>query len=262
MVNNVFYININPVIFQLGPVTVSWYGLMIALAAVTVVWWAFRQNSRRHQFSHNTLIIAAAVGLVSGVVFSKLLHVIDQFSYYQLNPSRILSAEGLAIWGAVLGATLGIWGYSLVSRQFRFSMMGDMLAPGIILAQAIGRVGCTINGCCYGIESHSPLAVIYTKTPYAPVGIPTLPVVGFEIVFNLVVFGILLWLRGKLKPEGSLFLVYLALYASWRTGIDFLREGSPFLFGLHQAQVISIIVILISVPLLIFRLRREKVYGT
>jgi len=258
--NTAFYISINPVIFHLGPLTLSWYGLFVSLAALTVVWWAFYQNSKHHQFNNNNLIIAAAVGLVAGVVFSKLLHVVDQFSYYQMNPGRIFSADGLAIWGAVLGATLGIWGYSLISRQFRFSLFGDMLAPGIILAQAIGRVGCTINGCCYGIESHSPLAVIYTSTPYAPVGIPTLPVVIFEIFFNLIVFGILLSLRGKFKPEGSLFLVYLALYAAWRFGIDFLRVGSPFLFGMHQAQIISLIVILISVPLLIVRTKREKLY--
>ena len=91
-------------------------------------------------------------------------------------------------------------------------------------------------------------------------GIPTLPAVIFEIFFDLIVFGVLLFLRGKLKPEGSLFLVYFALYAAWRFGIDFLREGSPFLFGMHQAQVIGLIVMLIAVPLLIIRTRREKLY--
>ena len=159
----------------------------------------------------------------------------------------------------MLGATIGIWIYSLISRQFRFTLFGDMIAPGIILAQAIGRVGCTFNGCCYGIESHSPLAVIYTNpNSYAPLGIPTLPIVDFEIFFDLMVFGVLLLLRGKLKPEGSLFLVYLALYAAWRFGIDFIREGTPFLFGLHQAQFIGLVVMLVTIPLFIYRVEKTK----
>ena len=231
---------------------------MIALAVVTVVWWAYWQNGKHHWFNYNTILVAVTIGLPSGIIFSKILHVIDQFGYYQMHPGRIFSTEGLTIWGAVLGATLGIWIFSLISRQFRFSLFGDMIAPGIILAQAIGRVGCTINGCCYGIESHSPLAVIYTNTPYAPLGIPTLPIVVFEIVYDLIVFGILLSLREKLKPEGSLFLVYLALYGAWRFGIDFIRSGSPFLFGLHQAQVIGLVIMLITVPLIIIRMKHSN----
>ena len=202
---------------------------MIALAVATVVWWAYWQNGKHHWFSNNTLLIAAVIGLPSGIIFSKLLHVIDQFGYYQMHPGRIFSTDGLAIWGAVLGAALGIWIYSLVSRQFRFSLFGDMIAPGIILAQAIGRVGCTINGCCYGIESHSPLAVIYTITPYAPLGIPTLPVVVFEIVYNLVVFGILLHSAGETQARRIAFpglsgpLCRLALRQRFYAG----RESLP-----------------------------------
>jgi len=65
-------------------------------------------------------------------------------------------------------------------------------------------------------------------------------------------------LRGRLKPDGSLFLVYLSLYSLWRLGIDFLREGTPFLFGLHQAQVIAIIILAIAIPVLAMRTRWVK----
>ena len=65
-------------------------------------------------------------------------------------------------------------------------------------------------------------------------------------------------LRKKLKPDGSLFTLYLAFYAAWRLGIDFLRDGTPFLFGLHQAQVISIIVLAITVPWMIKNSRLVK----
>jgi phosphatidylglycerol:prolipoprotein diacylglycerol transferase len=159
----------------------------------------------------------------------------------------------------VLGAALGVWLFSLFSKKFAFGYLADMLAPGIILAQAIGRVGCTLNGCCYGSETHLPWAIVYTNpNSLGPIGIPVHPTQVYEIIFNLIVFGILLKLRGRFKPDGSLFLVYLVFYSVWRLGIDFIRDGTPFLFGLHQAQVISIVVLLIAVPLLAVRTRWVK----
>ncbi len=254
--NNVIYISVDPVIFRIGPLVVGWYGLMVALAVVTVVGWMAWQNSKHHYFSYDTIYMAALIGIPSGVIFSKLLHVIDQWSYYVQNPGRIISGEGLTIWGAVIGVTLGVWIYSLVSKQFRFGLFGDVIAPGIILSQAIGRIGCTLNGCCYGIENHSPIAFLYTNPgSYAPKGIPVLPTQAFEIVYDLIIFGVLLALRGKFKREGTLFMVYWAFYAVWRLGIDFVRDGTPFLFGLHQAQVISIIILIIVIPMIIYRMR-------
>lgn len=247
--NNVFYIGVDPVIFKLGPLTVGWYGLMVALAVATVVGWLFWQNRKSHLISNDTIFTAAIVGIPSGIIFSKLLHVIDQWGYYSHNPGRIISGEGLTIWGAVLGAAIGVWIYSRISKQFRFTLLADIIAPGIILAQAVGRVGCTLNGCCYGIESHSSVSVIYTNpNSFGPLGIPVLPTQVFEIIFNLILFGVLLSLRGRFKKEGTLFMVYLASYAIWRFCIDFIREGTPFVMGMHEAQFISLIVFLITIP--------------
>jgi len=157
-----------------------------------------------------------------------------------------------------LGAALGIWIYSKVSR-FQFGYLADLIAPGIILAQAVGRVGCTINGCCYGIETLLPCAIVYTNPEsFGPIGIPVHPTTIYEIVYNLIVFGVLLKLRGRFKPDGSLFLIYLSLYSLWRVGIELLRDGTPFIFSLHQAQVIAIIVLAIAIPILAYRARWVK----
>ena len=77
----------------------------------------------------------------------------------------------------------------------------------------------------------------------------------YEIVYNLIVFVVLLRLKGRFQPDGSLFLIYLTLYSLWRLGIDFIREGTPLLFGLHEAQLISIIVLVIAITLLALRTR-------
>jgi phosphatidylglycerol:prolipoprotein diacylglycerol transferase len=237
---------------------------MIALAVVVLVLWAVWQVRRGANLSYDTIITAALVGIPSGIIVSRLLHVIDMWVYTG-NPGQIIGASGLTIWGAVLGATLGIWIYSKFSN-FQFGYFMDLLAPGVVLAQAIGRVGCTINGCCYGIEAPSwlPWAIKYSdKYPppdgyFAPLGVALHPTQIYEIIFLLIVFAVLLRLRGHLKPDGSLFLVYLSLYSLWRIGIDFIREGTPFLFGLHQAQVIGIIILVIAIPMLVFRTRWVK----
>jgi phosphatidylglycerol:prolipoprotein diacylglycerol transferase len=248
-------IGINPVAFAIGSMSIRWYGILVALAIAVVVLWMLREVKRGAKISHETVLAAALVGIPSGIVISRLLHVVDRWGYYSQNLGQIIGTSGLTIYGAVLGAALAIWIYSKFSN-FQFGYFADLIAPGIILAQAIGRVGCTINGCCYGIEASLPWCVVYSHPDsFAPLGIPVHPTQIYEIIALLIIFGVLLKLKGRVRPDGSLFLVYLGLYSLWRVGIDFIREGTPFLFGLHQAQVIGIVVLAITVSLLAYRTR-------
>lgn len=252
------YNNVNPIAFTIGSVSVAWYGIMVALAVLTLVVWALVAVRRGARLSYDTVISAAIVGIPSGVIFSRLLHVIDFWDYFVENPGQIIGGQGLSIYGAVLGAALGIWLYSRF-RRISFGYFADVLAPGIILAQAVGRVGCTLNGCCYGIETDFVCAMVYTNPESnGPIGIPVHPTQTYEIIYNLIVFGILLALRKRFRPNGSLFLIYLTLYSVWRVGIDFIREGTDFLWGLHQAQVIAIIVLIITITLMALRTRWVK----
>ncbi len=252
-------INIDPVAFTIGSIEIRWYGIMVALAILTVVLWTAWQVKKGANISYDTLFTASLVGIPSGMILARLLHVIDGWEYYSQNPGEIIGGGGLTAYGAVLGAALGIWIYSRFSK-FQFGYFADVVAPGIILAQAVGRVGCTLNGCCYGVETSLPWGIVYTHpNSLCPLGVVVHPATVYEIIWNLLVFGVLLRLRGRLKPDGSLFLVYLSLYSVYRLGTDFLREGTPFLFGLHQAQVIAIIVLAIAIPLLVLRTRWVKV---
>jgi len=235
---------------------------MVALGVVVVILWLLLEVRRGAKFSYDTILTAALVAVPSGVIVSRLLHVIDMWGYYSQNPGEIVGASGLTIYGAVLGATLGIWIYSKFSK-FNFAYLADLLAPAVPLAQAVGRVGCTLNGCCYGLPTSLPWGVVYTDPQsYAPLGIAVHPVPLYEIIYLLIIFGVIFSLRGRFKPDGSLFLIYLSLYSLWRIGIDFLREGTPFILGLHQAQVIGIIVLAIAVPILVLRTRRVGVKTT
>ncbi|MFH0846791.1 MAG: prolipoprotein diacylglyceryl transferase [Chloroflexota bacterium] len=258
-------IGISPVAFKIGPLTIGWYGIMIDLAIVSLVWWVMREIKRGARLNQDTVITAAVVGIPSGLFVSRLLHIIDQWGYYRMNLGELIGSEGLTIWGAVLGATLGIWVYSKLSH-LDFGYFLDVTAPGILLAQSIGRVGCTLNGCCYGVATRLPWGIAYTNPAsfgytdsiLLASGAGLHPVQVYEIIYDLIIFALLLKLRGRFKPDGSLFLIYLSFYALWRLFIDFIRPGTSFLFGLHQAQVISIVVLFIAMTKLILRTRRVE----
>jgi phosphatidylglycerol:prolipoprotein diacylglycerol transferase len=255
-------IGVNPIAFTLGGISVRWYGVMVALAVVVLILWVVWQIRRGANISYDSLLTVALIAIPSGIIISRLLHIIDLWSFYIANPGQLLGFGGLTIWGAILGATLGIWVYSRFT-DFKFGYFMDLVTPGVLLAQVIGRVGCTINGCCYGRASSLPCAVVYTNPDsYAPIGVAVHPTQIYEIIFLLVVFGVLFWLRKRFRPEGSLFLIYLSLYSMWRLGIGFLRgDGTDFLFGLQQAQVVGIVILLIVIPILALRTRWVKDEG-
>jgi len=264
-------IGINPVAFSIGAVSIRWYGIMVGLAVLTVILWVMREVGKGANLSYDSVFTAALVGIPSGIVMSRLLHVVDNIVIARLHPelvdhvvdyiqhpNLIIGAAGLTIYGAILGAALGIWVYSKIIK-LQFGRLADLAAPGIILAQAVGRVGCTINGCCYGMPTSLPWGVVYTHPNSVAFGAGAVhPTQVYELIFCLVGSAVLARLKGRLSPEGSLFLLYLNLYALWRLGIDFLREGTPFLFGLHQAQVIALIVVVFTGPILVWRTRWVK----
>lgn len=244
-------IGINPVAFG----SLRWYGILVTLGIAALILWVAWHAHKEKRVSVDTVMIAAIVGIPSGIIVSRALHIMDLWEYYSQNPGGIIGGTGLTIYGAILGAILGIWICSKFTK-FKFGYLADVIAPGLILAQTIGRIGCTINGCCYGKECSLPWAVVYTHPEsFGPIGIPVHPTQVYEIIFLVITFIIILFLRGRIKPEGSLFFVYLSMYSAWRIGVGFLREGTSFLFGLHQAQVIGIIVLVIVVPILIYRTR-------
>ena len=153
-----------------------------------------------------------------------------------------------------MGGLAAILIYCLI-KKLSFWQLGDIAAPGAILGQAIGRVGCLVNGCCYGLTCELPLAFIYQNpNSYAPHGVPLYPTQLFHIIWDLAGFGILWALRKKLRPDGSLFLVWLIFFAAGDFVIRFFRENEVFLFNLPQAQLLDILIIAIAVVILAVRL--------
>ena len=251
-------ININPVAFKLfGVLPVTWYGIMVVLAVVAVIALAVLE-ARRVGLAEEHIYSVALWGIIGGILVSRLLHVIDKWDYYMANPRQIIGFAGLTVYGAVLGALLAVLIYCWV-KKLSFWQVGDIAAPGAILGQAIGRIGCFINGCCYGLPTSLPWGVAYTNPDsYCQFDGLVQPTQIYHLIWNLIGFGILWSLRRRLKPQGSLFLFYLALYAAGDLSIRFVRVGEPFLFGLQQAQLIGIAILVVTVPWLVIRMWRYR----
>jgi phosphatidylglycerol:prolipoprotein diacylglycerol transferase len=253
-------IDVSPIAFNIGSIPVRWYGITMAVGVLVLIGWASWQVRKGAKISFDAMLGAALVGIPSGIIFARLLHVLDQWEYYSRYPSQMIGGEGLSVYGAILGAAIGVWVYSRFTR-INFMYLADMITPGIILAQAIGRVGCVFNGCCFGeIATNLPWGVIYLNQDcYAGeyIGIPVHPTHAYEILFLLLLFAVIMILRSKFKPLGAQFLFYMGMYGLWRIFIGYLRINDPFVtignFSMEQAQFIGMVSALICFPLFIFR---------
>jgi len=256
-----FTISIDPVAFTIGPLSVRWYGIMVALAVVALLAISSREAKRlgiSQDFFYNLFLW----GIIGGFVISRLVHVIDHVVTHPGEPIQLIGFAGLSLLGAIGGAVLAVWVYTRVKKitWSDMAVVGDAIAVGAPLAQAIGRIGCTINGCCYGKPVSLPWAVIYTHPASACglKGIPLHPTQIYFLLWNLVVFAVLWRMRGRIKPPGALFLLYLCLYAAGDFGLRFFRINDIFLLGLYQGQIISLVILLVVLPLFIIKMRKYQ----
>ncbi|MGA2670460.1 MAG: prolipoprotein diacylglyceryl transferase [Dehalococcoidia bacterium] len=257
-------INVNPVAFTIGSLPIRWYGIMVAIGVASLLVIMLREAKRLgiERDIYSIFFCCILGGLIGG----RLGYVIWDWQYFVANPRAIIGFQGLAQSGMIVGIIVTALIYMGVTKM-RFSTlltMGDAVAVGAPLALAIGRIGCTLNGCCYGQPSpfhFFPLAIIYTpRDTISPQywNVPLYPTQIYHLLWNLIVFAIVWRLRGKFKPEGSLFFFFLCVFAIGDFSLRFLRAEEPWLWGLRQAQFIDLAILAIFLPWLIIRLRRSQ----
>ncbi|MBI4497094.1 MAG: prolipoprotein diacylglyceryl transferase [Chloroflexi bacterium] len=245
----------DPNILVVGPLVLAWHGLLIGLGVLAGVLVAAQIGKRlRYQLSDDAISAIALWAVPGGIVGGRLAHVVDRWDFYASNPASVLAITegGMAIWGSVLGGSLAAWLY--VKRQgLPVGQAADLGAFGLLVGQIIGRVGCLINGDAYGAPTEVPWAVVYTHPgAFAPLGVPTHPWPVYEILWSGLTLALLWRLMGRVRPEGMLFLLYLAAYAVGRFFLTFLRQERILFLGLQEAHLISLLVLAVVVPALVY----------
>ncbi len=225
----------HPQLFDLGPLHIRSFGVMMALAFLTagaVTAWGLRKRGEDWHVVYNFLIAAMIGGVVGSKVHYLIVHP-DQLS------KAAFSGWGLIWYGGLLGGALAVWLMAYLS-PVRTAVVADAVAPALAAAYAVGRIGCFLNGDDYGIPTSLPWAMSFPKgTP--PTTALVHPTQLYEVFGSLVIMALLVWVLPRwLRHTGSLFWSYIAWAGVERFVVEFWRTNQPVLLGLTQAQLTSL----------------------
>jgi phosphatidylglycerol:prolipoprotein diacylglycerol transferase len=246
-------IDVSPYIVHIGSWALRWYSLMIMAGVMTGVWLSAKLGAQRGIAEDDTY--SAAFWIVgAGIVGARIAHVIDEWPTYSQNPLLIPAVwtGGIGIWGGLVAGAFAGW---LYTRRYGipFWKFADSVSHGTLLGLAIGRFGCIVNGDVAGRLTNGDFGFIYVN-PEAllPSRHPeyfnqaTFPYPLYEMGLDLLLFGLLFWVARRARLDGAVFLVACVGYSLIRFFLTFTREQADFLFGLQEAQVFSIVSILVA----------------
>lgn len=241
----------NPVAFEIFGLSIRWYGILLSAGIMVGIFLAY--NEAKKLGRNPEYIIDLALWCVpAAVIGARIYYVLLEWDYYNGDIMRMINIRegGLAIHGALIAAVFSGYIFTKV-KKISFWETADIVAPSIIIGQAIGRWGNFMNNEAHGGPTSLPWGIIVD-------GIRVHPTFLYESLWNLGVFLILIFYRKKKKADGEVFLLYGILYSLGRFWIEGLRTDSLMFFGMRAAQLISIaIIIVFSIIFYIIR-HREK----
>ncbi len=237
-----------PILWRIGRITIRWYGLLIATAVLIGV--SLSQYLAKRRNVNPELLSDLSIWLVIGAIpAARIYYVLFQWPEYAQHPERIIAIwqGGIAIHGAILGGLAAALIFAKL-KEVPFWQLADLVAPSLILGQAIGRWGNFFNSEAFGDPTNLPWK-LYIPAERRPPELANFeyfhPTFLYESLWDLTVFTLLitLFFRGlQGKPRlkiGTLFLVYLAAYSLGRLWIEGLRTDSLMLGPLRIAQIVS-----------------------
>ncbi len=260
----------DPVLVRIGPISVYWYGVLIVTGAVLAAHLASRlsrRNGHDPEIAWNLLLIC----LFAGVIGARLYHIASSWDYYRVHPGEMfgLQMSGFGIYGAVLGGVVGLWAFCKY-HKLRFLEWADYTAPGLLLAQAIGRWGNFFNKELFGPPTDLPWGIYIPPENRVGPGLPAEyanfeyfhPTFFYESALNFIGFLVLLtlarrWRRTRLY--GDIFFLYGLIYPFIRFFIEgYFRPDAWKIAGVPTAQWVSIILFVFFSTLLFVRHRLRR----
>ena len=220
----------HPILLKLGPLTIYSYGAFVAFGFAVA---AFLIYHRAISFgiNKNDTIDLLVLMLVTGIVGARLLYVFINLGYYLANPSEVIDlSKGGLVWYGGFFAAIASAALYIRKKKMGFENTMDLVTPYIALAQAFGRVGCFLNGCCYGFNGY--------------------PIQLLSSIILVIIFIILRSWQDRRRFKGEIALGYCMLYSLKRFGVEFFRADNPrIILGLTMSQIISLFVLIAAVTI-------------
>lgn len=232
-----------PVLFWLGPIPVYAYAVFSVAGILVGFWWA------RREFARSGLPLAwlgklLPIVMLCALLGARLLHVASHWQDYNNWQALIWRwRPGMSFHGAMFGSIIGVW---IASRCFNMPLMPllDALAPSAALGHAIGRIGCFINGCCFGKVTQVAWAVRFHNPALCPDELPRHPTQLYEAFGLLLLFALLM--RRSPHPKGERFWLWLGGYGVLRFATEFWREGMERGWLLTYPQWLSLFLVAVT----------------
>ena len=259
-------LTINPVAFKLGNLSVKWYGIIMAVAIILAVSMAIIEG-RKRQIESDDFMDLLLWAVPIGYVGARIYYVIFEWNYYSQHLGEIIAIwnGGIAIYGGLLAglAVLLVFCYKRMLPPF---LMLDIITPGVMAAQILGRWGNFINQEAHG----GPTTLAFLQSLHLPDfiikqmkigGVYYQPTFLYESFFNLIGLLIILLLRHRkhLFKQGEIFMLYLAWYSVVRFFVEGMRTDSLYLLGsIRVSQMLSVILLIVVIVLFIYRRRVVK----
>ncbi|MBO4345420.1 MAG: prolipoprotein diacylglyceryl transferase [Victivallales bacterium] len=252
-------ISLDPEAFTLGPLHIRWYGVMAATGLVCA-YWLLTRRAKRYGMTGNDVSDMMFWAMVAALIGARGLYVIrfwnDEFASQPFISVFRIYEGGLVFFGGFAAAAVAVMVLSFI-RKWKLTDAADLIAPALALGHACGRIGCLLNGCCFGFEYSGPLAFKYAHVPHG-----TFPLQMFSAIGNVLICLCLLWLERKGLFKKRLFLIYMVLYNVGRFCLEFGRGDYPreqLLFGLTPAQVTCLWLLpcVVAVYLVAFYMQRR-----
>ncbi|MFA6417574.1 MAG: prolipoprotein diacylglyceryl transferase [Candidatus Margulisiibacteriota bacterium] len=240
----------HPILLMLGPISLFSYGLMVALGFLTGIGFAL-YLARQEGIKTESIIDLALYVIVSSVVGARFFYVAGQWNFYRGNLLEIFMIwrGGLVFLGGLIFG-LGALVYFAGEKKIALRRLLDVVTPGAMLGYAIGRLGCFLNGCCFGLPTKLPWGLVFPSDCLAGSYFPDQhlhPTQLYSVLLVLLAFGFLLWLYPRKKFDGQIFFWGLILYSLYRFAIEFLRYSPIHWLSLTPSQWIVIAIFMIGV---------------
>jgi prolipoprotein diacylglyceryl transferase len=261
-------------------ITIRYYGLMYVIAIIVGIFLTRLEVKRKGMnLSLDDILDFVLVTIPVAIIGARLYYVAFQWEHYSQNPMDILKIweGGLAIHGGLIGGALMLWIFCKW-KKVSFWQFADAVAPSLVLGQAFGRFGNYMNGDAYGVKTDQPWGIDFPKgTPAGDDelygGLPQHPTMIYEMVGNLIIFGLIWWLRRFNFKDGFIVSLYFVLYSGLRFVIEFFRADALCLLGgkaclqenvgffesLRVAHLISLVILLVFLGVMITRKLYQRV---